>query len=485
MRSVFFEESVSTRLTKVVILAGGEGTRLRPLTFTHPKPMVPIAREPVIHYLLTHLSKQGFTEVVMIVGYLRNQIMSYVGDGSRWGLRVNYAVEPDESHFGTAGSLKLAEHLLDGRFVVTQADTITDMPLTEAVMFHERSESYATIVMTRVPDPWNFGVAVIDAEKRIVEFQEKPIKEEAKSDLVSTGFYVLEPEVLDHVLDEKWDFAKNVFPHLLGLGKKLSAFPIESFWVDVGNLDGYLKGMRWILEQDYKDSLAEGKTNSTFAGTKVADNALITTPALIESGAVVDRGARIHRSVIKSDARVGEGAELEDSMAMERSFIGPGCRITNSVIGQAATVRDGAEVRGSIIGPGCVIGSGAKLQHGARIWPNVHVREMETITGIVAVPIDKAFYFYAAVGQYTGLIATSVDSFIKALEVAPIQSLEFHAKRRDFERWVREVIASGELADSLEAIRRRALVGEELRAALVEAVTKWAFKVSHSTGPHT
>jgi NDP-sugar pyrophosphorylase family protein len=472
-------------LTKAVILAGGEGTRLRPLTFTHPKPMVPIGKEPVIHYLLTRLSTEGFSDVVMVVGYLRNQIMSFVGDGSRWGLRVNYAVESNEAHYGTAGSLKLAEHLLDETFLVTQADTITNMHLADAVRFHTKSGSYATIVMTRVQDPWNFGVAVLDEDQKIIEFQEKPRKEEAKSDLVSTGFYVLEPEVLDHILAENWDFAKNLFPHLLDLQKRISGYPTDDFWVDVGNLDGYLKGMKWVLNAE-GDLSPKERRNIDSAHLQESDEAGTTSASqrLVEQGAVIEEGVRINQSVVKKDARICMNSSLNDCMVMERSYIGRNCIISDSVIGQAAVVNDESVVHGSIIGPGGVIGSKVRLNQGARIWPNVHVPDGDTVSGIMAVPMEKAFYFYTGIGQYTGLIATSVNGFIEALEVAPIQSLEFHAKKRDFERWVREVIGSSELADAVEGIRRRALVGEELRSALVDAVKRWAHKVSHSTGPH-
>ncbi len=198
---------------KALILAAGEGTRLRPLTFTRQKPMTPVGPEPSIFYLVSHLAKEGFNDIVVIVGGpMKQHLMDYLGDGVRFGVKISYAVKPDEFRSGTAGSLKLVDGLLDEPFLVAQSDTLTEMPLAKAVEFHKGSEATATIVLTEVKDAGDFGVAVVDSNGMITEFQEKPPRGEAKGNLISTGFYILDPECVELIMHEKWDFANGTLP---------------------------------------------------------------------------------------------------------------------------------------------------------------------------------------------------------------------------------------------------------------------------------
>jgi mannose-1-phosphate guanylyltransferase len=468
---------------KTVILAAGEGTRLRPLTFVRPKPLMPLGPNPAIHYLLSHLSREGFDDVVVVVGGpLKDQVMDYLGDGSKLGVRITYAVEPDGLRIGTAGSLKLIEHLLGETFLVAQADTLTEIPLREAVNFHHASGARATIVLTRVKDPANFGVAVLDKDSVITEFQEKPTQVEARGDLVSTGFYLMEPDTLDYIRDDRWDFAKDLFPSLLGLHKKLSGFASDSFWVDIGNLEGYLRGVRWVL-----DSTTEPRNAAATEppGRVVVDGeahkgplAQITGPALIEKGVIIEDEAKVQQyCVLMSDVHISSGTVLDRSMILERASIGRGCTITDSVIGQSAILRRNVTVKGAIIGPGCVVGDGATVLSGSRVWPNVRIAPGEIVDGVVIAPIEKAFYFCTGPGQYTGLLATTIEGFIEALERVPVESIDFHAGRRDFERWTRDVLLSNELADSIEDFRRMAETGEELRSDLIRVAREWAIYV--------
>jgi mannose-1-phosphate guanylyltransferase / phosphomannomutase len=449
---------------------------LRPLTLGRPKPMIPVGPEPAIYYILSQLSREGFKEIVMVTGYGREQIMEYLGDGSKLGVQITYAVKPDEFICGTAGSLKLVEHMLDDTFLVAQADTLSEISLREAVSFHQRKAAHATVVLTKVNNPSDFGVAVLDEDGVIVEFQEKPKKEEARSDLVSTGFYVLEPDVLDHIENERWDFARDLFPRLLKLHKRTSGFVSESFWLDMGNLPGYLRGVRWVL-----DGMTVGETLGTGAGgpnravvereAQVGPGVRIAGPALVESGVLIEDGANINQyCVLKKDARVLSGAVLDWSVVMERAVVGKDCTVIKSVIGQSAVLQGNVTVKGSIIGAGCVIGDRVEVLEGSRIWPNIRIGADAKVNGTMIAPVEKAFYFYTDFGQYVGLMATSLDDFIEALEKAPIESIEFHTKRRDYERWTRDVLASNELADSIEDLRKSAITGEPLRRGLIRAM---------------
>jgi NDP-sugar pyrophosphorylase family protein len=454
---------------------------LRPLTFTRPKPMIPLGPEPSIHYVISRLAQQGFDEVITIVrGPQKDQIMDYLGDGSTFGVRITYAVEPDGLRIGTAGSLKLVEHLLENEtFMVAQADTLTEIPLREAVAFHQRSRSLATIVLTRVYDPSDYGVAVLDDKNVITEFQEKPSKQDARSNLVSTGFYIMQPEALDHLTDNKWDFAMDFFPRLLQLRKKVSGYPSENFWVDIGNLEGYLRGTRWVVDKmsEPQPEVPTGLPNPGMIHrtASIGARARIVGPALIERDVTVEDDARVGEyCVLMNNAYVSSGSSLDQTTLMERVYIGHNCTIRDSVIGQSAVIHDNVTISGSIIGPGCVIDDRAKILDGSRVWPSVKILADERVSGIVAAPLETAFYCFTNFGQYTGLLATSVEGFIDVLEKSPIESIEFHSRRRDYEKWIRGVLGLNELADVIEDIRNIHVTGEELRRDLIEVTKKWA-----------
>jgi carbonic anhydrase/acetyltransferase-like protein (isoleucine patch superfamily) len=207
---------------------------------------------------------------------------------------------------------------------------------------------------------------------------------------------------------------------------------------------------------------------------QVGPGVLIAGPALVESGVLIEDGANVQQyCVLKKNARISSGTVLDRSVIMERSSIGKDCTIVKSVIGQSAVLQGNVTVKGSIIGAGCVIGDRAEVLEGSRIWPNIHVGADARVNGSLIASVENAFYFYTDFGQYTGLMATSIDDFIKTLEKAPIESIEFHTKRRDYERWTRDVLASNELADSIEDLRKSAITGEALRRGLIRAMM-WA-----------
>ncbi len=475
---------------KAVILAAGEGSRLRPLTFTRPKPMIPLAREPAIYHVLSQLKREGFDEIVMVVGPMREQIMNYLGDGSKLGQHITYAIKPDEFQSGTAGSLKLVEHLLDDTFLVAQSDTLSEIPLSDAVRAHGKSGASATVVLTEVKDPSLYGVAVLDEGNVITGFQEKPIASEAKSKLVSTGFYILEPDTLDHVLNEKFDFAKDLFPRLLDLRKRIVGYTSDAFWVDIGSLEGYLEGVSWELEgmtrYTYLNQPATDPIDNVISekNVRIGNNVRITGPVYIESDAVIEDNARIRPfSVIKRSVHISQGAVLERCVIQERATIGKDCRIVSSVIGQSATIQNDVSIEGSSVGPGSVIRERANILDGSRIWPNVEIGDGETVNGTVKVPLEKSFYFNTALGEYTGVLASTGDGFIKALAKVPIESIEFHSKRRDFEKWARGVLASDQLANDIEDLRRRTITGEELRRKLITVTNNWAYGQAQNSTP--
>ena len=471
---------------KAVILAGGEGTRLRPLTFTRPKPMLPLGPNPIIHYVLSHLSRNGFKDLIIIPGYLKDQIMGYVGDGSNFGVRVTYVVEPEGVTFGTAGSLKLAAHLLDETFLVVQADVVSEISLTDMASFHSDRGGEVSIALTSVDDPSSFGVAIADEENEIVRFVEKPAPGTVPSNLVSTGFYILEPEVLDYVENEKWDFAKDLFPYLMRLGQHLYGYTFDSFWVDVGELKGYLKGVNWVLRKLATDPPKDAKlignaSEPVFVrgDVKIGQGSEMLGPAWIDNETSL--GDHVHitpGTVLKENSHLLSGTSFESGVAFENTIFGRNCSIRSAIVGERAVIGDDVSIDRAIIGQGCSIGNNAKILPGSKLWPNTRVEDGETVDGVLAVPRDKSFYFGTGLGQYSGILATSIQEFLDALKIVPLESLEYHIGRRDFEKWTKDVLGSIQLADNIRTVRRSQLMGEDLRLQLVDVVKEWADRVS-------
>ena len=448
--------------------------------------MLPLGPNPIIHYVLSHLSRNGFKDLIIIPGYLKDQVMGYVGDGSQFGVRVTYVVEPEGVTFGTAGSLKLAAHLLDETFLVVQADVVSEISLTDMARFHSDRQGEVSIALTNVDDPSSYGVAIVDEENEITRFVEKPSSGTVTSNLVSTGFYILEPEVLDYVENEKWDFAKDLFPYLMRLGQHLFGYTSDSFWVDVGELKGYLKGVSWVLRNlaadPPKDAKLIGNPNEpVFArgDVKIGRGSQMLGPAWIDNETSLGQNVQIRPgTVLKENSRVMSGTRFETGVAFENTVFGRNCSVKSTIIGERAIIGNEVSMDRAIIGQGCSIGDRAKILPGSKLWPNTHVEEGSTVDGILAVPRDKSFYFDTGLGQYSGTLATSIQEFLDALKIVPLESLEYHIGRRDFEKWTKDVLGSFQLADNIRTVRRSQLMGEELRLRLVEVVKEWADRVS-------
>ena len=223
---------------KAVVMAGGEGTRLRPLTSNQPKPMVPIVGKPCIEHIVELLREHGFDDVIITLAFMPQAIRGYFGDGEAYGVAIRYSVE--ESPAGTAGSVKLAEEALNEAFLVISGDALCDIDLGDLIRFHREKEALVTIGLKSVPNPLEFGIVVTDDDGRIERFLEKPSWGQVFTDTINTGIYVLEPEVLRHIPDDTpYDFSKELFPLLLEMGKPLYGYVAEGYWQDIGNLDQY------------------------------------------------------------------------------------------------------------------------------------------------------------------------------------------------------------------------------------------------------
>ncbi|KAB2954152.1 nucleotidyltransferase family protein [Heliorestis acidaminivorans] len=222
---------------KAVIMAGGLGTRLKPLTDNLPKPMVPIHGRPAMEYAVMLLKKHGITDIAVTLHYHPKMIMNYFGDGSQFGVRFSYFIEREP--LGTAGSVKQAQEFLDETFLVISGDGITDIHLGKVIEFHNQRSSLATMALTQVDDPTQFGIVITDSDGRINRFIEKPKKEEIFSNTVNTGIYALEPEIFSHIPDGLYDFSKELFPTIMKKQLPFFGVPIKGYWRDIGTIDQY------------------------------------------------------------------------------------------------------------------------------------------------------------------------------------------------------------------------------------------------------
>ncbi len=327
---------------QALILAGGEGTRLRPLTSTVPKPVVPLANRPFISYMLDWLERHGFDDVVMSCGFLAAGVRSVLGSGDREGIRIRYADEPQA--LGTAGPVKLAEPMLDERFAVLNGDILTDVDLSSVVAFHEARGARVTLTLTPVEDPSSYGVIVTDGDGEVEAFIEKP-RGEAPSKLINAGIYVLEREIVAEIPEGRAvSFEREVFPALVGRG--LYGVEREGYWLDIGTLDRYLQATRDILAGAVKTEVRPGPG----PGTQVHAQALVFDPVLTGSSCEIGAEAEIGPDVTLGDrGTIGPGAVVRDASLHDGVTVGEGAAVVGSIIGAGATVAPGQRVEGTIV----------------------------------------------------------------------------------------------------------------------------------------
>jgi mannose-1-phosphate guanylyltransferase/phosphomannomutase len=341
---------------KAVVMAGGSGTRLRPLTSNQPKPMVPIVGKPCMEHVVDLLKKHGFEEIIVTVGFMPQAIRSYFGAGETQGVVLSYSVE--ESPAGTAGSVKLAEDALEEPFLVISGDALTDIDLTALVRFHEEREAMVTIGLVSVDNPLEFGIVVTDADGRIERFLEKPSWGQVFTDTINTGIYVVDPAALRHIpTDRPYDFSKELFPLLLEMGRPLYGHVGEGYWQDIGNLDQY--------RQANFDAL-DGRVNLQVAGIRLRGNVWMGEGVELDDLDAVEGPAFIGNYCrLAAQASVGPYSVLSNSVTLREH-----ARTTRSVVDVSTYVGRSALVEGAIVGRSCDIRPHARVHEGAAIGDN-------------------------------------------------------------------------------------------------------------------
>ncbi len=361
---------------QAVIMAGGFGTRLRPITCSIPKPMAPMANKPMLCHIIDLLKQHNFKDMTMMLYYQPEIITDYFKDGESFGVNIKY-LRP-ESDLGTAGSVKYAQKNINDTFIVISGDVLTDFDLSKAIEYHKKKKAVATMVLTRVSNPLQFGVVITDKDGKVERFLEKPSWGEVFSDTINTGIYILEPEVFNYIPEDKsFDFSKDLYPLLLREGKGLFGYIAEGYWKDIGNHDEYRLAQYDILDGKVKINLAGKKINvggkEILAGKNavIGENVEVDGQVLLGDNVVVEDGARISRSVIGSNVRIGAGAEVLGSILWENVSVGTEARLKEDVIGNSTKIGDRAVVQvGTIIADECRIGADAIIRTNLRIWPH-------------------------------------------------------------------------------------------------------------------
>ena len=362
---------------KAVVMAGGEGSRLRPLTSQQPKPLVPVVGRPIMEHILLHLRRHQLRDVIATVQYMGASIRNYFGDGSEQGVDLTYSVE--DSPLGTAGSVMLARQQLAEPFLVISGDALTDIDLAAAVRFHRDRRALATIVLKPVPNPLEYGVVVVDEGGAVQRFIEKPSWGEVISDLANTGIYILDPAVFDFFrAGEVADWSGDVFPKLLKQGEPVFGWVASGYWEDVGSHGAYVKANFDCLEGRVKVQIPGERMGDSVWIHEEADvspDARIDAPAMIGAGAKVRAGAWINGPcVIGGYTTIDSGAKISNSITWDHTYIGENSRLRGAVVCRSVTIKNGCLLEeGSVIGSEVVIGTGTTINANVRIWPNKEI----------------------------------------------------------------------------------------------------------------
>lgn len=352
---------------------GGQGTRLRPLTSTVPKPVVRLVDRPFIAFMLEWLRGHGIDDVIMSCGFLADSVREVLGDGSQFGVRLRFVEESEPR--GTAGALKLAGPMLDERFLMLNGDVLTDIDLTAQIAQHESSGARATLALVPVSDPSAYGVVILREDRSVSEFVEKPSPGTVDSNLISAGAYVLEREILDLVAaDRNVSIEREVWPRLIDHG--LYGFSSESYWLDIGTPERYLQGTFDILEGNVETAVRERLGSDWLAIEDGAQaHGKVAPPALLERGVQVAASAHVGSLVVLArDVSVGAGSTVERAVVLEGTQIGEGCELRECIVAAGCRIGDGTSITGgAVLGDGVIVGARNVIARGARIFPGVEL----------------------------------------------------------------------------------------------------------------
>jgi mannose-1-phosphate guanylyltransferase / phosphomannomutase len=366
-------------------MAGGEGTRLRPLTCNRPKPMIPVINKPVLEHIVNLLRKKGITDITISCFYLPENIQNYFGDGSEWNVNISYSVE--EAPMGTAGGVRKAVGQARGTILVLSGDGVVDFDIDKVREFHREKKSALTIVLTHVSEPTEYGIVITRPDGRIDKFLEKPAWSEVFSDTVNTGMYLIEPDIINEHIPEgtRFDFSMDLFPLLQHLDVPMYGCVAEGYWCDVGNLGAY---------RDVHLAILEGRVGIDFPGKKIggdiwvgrnveiAPNVKLRGPIILGNFVRIKRGAEVSEyTVIGDNCVIEENATVRRSILLHNTLVGPKCHLRGALIGKRCVLGEGVAIyEGAVVSDDCQIGSAVQIPSGIRVWPEKIIEQGTTLT---------------------------------------------------------------------------------------------------------
>ncbi len=337
---------------KAVILVGGEGTRLRPLTCGIAKSMLPILNKPFLEHLIIYLRKYGVEDIILTVCYMPDSIRTYFGDGTQFGVSLTYVME--NSPLGTAGAIKNVERYLSETFLVFNGDIFTDLDLSAMIALHREKVAKVTIALTGVDDPTAYGVVETDGQGRIGQFLEKPSRDQVTSNMINAGIYVLEPDVLDCIPPTThFMFEHHLFPLLLERGEPLYGYPSSSYWMDIGTPEKYLQLHRDLLMKRGSEQVMMGE------GCVIGSQTQLRGPVVIGDKCKIGNNTLIESSVLWQGVQVGRHVTLKDCIVASNCLISDDCTVVNSVLADNVVMAEGIRLQ-----PGSKIQPGTKVEAG-------------------------------------------------------------------------------------------------------------------------
>jgi mannose-1-phosphate guanylyltransferase len=359
---------------QALILAGGEGTRLRPLTSTIPKPVVPLVNRPFISFMLEWLHSHGVDDAILSCGFMAEGVREVLGDGASLGIRIRYLEEPKP--LGTGGALKFAEELLDERFLMLNGDVLTDIDVSAQLAQHERTGARATLALIGVEDPSAYGLVRLGADRSVDEFLEKPSPDQIDSNLVNAGVYVLEREVLGQLAPAGTNISieRDVFPTLVGAG--LFGYEASGYWLDIGTPSRYLQATYDILDGRVSTEVGDALTQ---AGLKLVEGVEVqghlVAPVVAAPGVIIAESATVGaRAVLGAGVSIGAGAQIEDAVLLDGVSVGAGSVVRSAIVGRGVVIGEHCEIEGEVVlGEGVQIGPDNVLKAGVRIFPGVEL----------------------------------------------------------------------------------------------------------------
>ena len=366
-------------------MAGGFGTRLRPLTNNIPKPMVPIVNKPILEHIINLLKTHNIKDYVVLLYYMPDTIKNFLGDGRKFGVKIRYVI-PDHD-FGTAGAVKLSEKFIDDKFVVISGDVLTDFNLTEIKNFHNSQNTIATLSLYRSKNPLQFGIVLTDKKDRIVRFLEKPTSSEVFSDTINTGIYFFNKEIFAHIPEgESYDFSQDLFPKLLKNNIPIYGYKTKGYWRDVGNLEEYIEANMDTLKGKLSYIKARDSNGNCISKNSKIDKSAYIENSIIGDKVIIEKDAVIRNSVIWNNVKIGSSSKLLFDVVGNNCVIGQGTRINDYVF----------------IGDNCDIGKNVFISSSLKIWDNKHIENNDKVTRSLIYD-DRFFSELFSDSRITGL----------------------------------------------------------------------------------